>query len=191
MIDLIQHIDTNILLWVQTHMRNSVNDAVIPWFRQAWFWSPVYAFLLYVVVSRYKKQGLVWCVFFILIFALGDSFSAQMLKPFFHRIRPCNDEALLPFLQHLPVRCGVGFSFPSTHATNHSAFAAFIMFTLHRHFPQRAWLAIVWALLVCFAQLYVAVHYPSDLLGGMLLGTLIGLGMGWVFNSRVGLVKRI
>lgn len=190
MIDWIQHIDTDILLWIQTHLRSSVNDAIIPWFRQAWFWLPVYLFFLYFMVSGYGKSGIIWCVFFLLIFAIGDSFSAQILKPIFQRVRPCNNEALLPYLYNLPVRCGVGFSFPSTHATNHSAFAVFIIFTLHRHFPKQVWLALVWALLVCFAQLYVAVHYPSDLLAGMVLGSFIGLGMGLIFNTRFDLKSR-
>jgi undecaprenyl-diphosphatase len=186
MIDWIQHIDAEIVLWVQTHFRSSVNDAIIPWFRQAWFWLPVYVFLLYFMLSKFGKQGGIWCVFFLLIFAMGDSFSAQVLKPLFHRVRPCNNDALMPYLLNMPVRCGVGYSFPSTHATNHSAFAAFIISTLHRHFPKQVWLALIWAFLVCFAQLYVAVHYPSDLLGGMVLGTLIGVGMGWAFMKRFG-----
>ena len=186
MIDWVQHIDTDILLWVQTHLRSGVNDAIIPWFRQAWFWAPVYVFLLYFMLSKFGKQGGIWCVFFVLIFAIGDSFSAQILKPFFHRVRPCNNDALLPNLYNLPVRCGVGFSFPSTHATNHSAFAAFMIVTLRNRYRNIVWLSITWALLVCFAQLYIAVHYPSDLLAGMVLGVVIGVGMGWVFIKRFG-----
>jgi undecaprenyl-diphosphatase len=71
------------------------------------------------------------------------------------------------------VRCGSGFSFPSSHATNHFGLSAFIIFTLHHKNKWIIPLAIFWAILVCYAQLYVAVHYPIDILCGAILGITI------------------
>lgn len=186
MIDWIQYMDSAIVLWVQEHLRSNINDALIPWLRHAWFWAPVYAFLFYFTVSRMGKQGISWCVFFILVFALGDSFSAQVLKPFFHRLRPCNNPDLIPYFLNMPIHCGTGFSFPSSHATNHAALSTFIIMTLKHRYPRVYIPAVLWAVLVCFGQLYVGVHYLSDLLAGALLGTLIGFGLSALYNKGWG-----
>jgi len=107
---------------------------------------------------NHKKEGLLWCLFFFITFIYCDFISASIIKPFIHRLRPCNE----PYL-----------SFPSSHATNHFGLSAFIILTLKHKNKWIVPLAIFWAVLVCYAQLYVAVHYPFDILCGAILGVAL------------------
>lgn len=185
MLESIQHIDERILYLIHVTCGTAWQDSFIPFLRNPYFWSPVYLFLLLWMWRNHGKQGLWWCVFFIVTFAFCDFISASMFKPFVHRLRPCNNDYLSFSIRHL-ISCGSGFSFPSTHASNHFGFAAFMILTLKNRYKRVIPLAISWALLVCYAQLYVCVHYPSDILSGALLGTLIGAFFGIYFTKRFG-----
>jgi undecaprenyl-diphosphatase len=63
----------------------------------------------------------------------------------------------------------------------------FCFLTLRRHIGKWAWLFFVWAASICYAQVYVGVHYPLDIAGGALLGMLAGLMSGGFFQRRIRL----
>lgn len=181
----IQHIDEQVLKAVHLGMAHPWLDEIVVLLRNPYFWSPLYLFLLVFMYRRYHRQGLMWCLFFFITFVFCDYISASLLKPWVHRIRPCNDD-FLSFAMREFIRCGSGYSFPSTHATNHFGFAVYMVFTLR---PLTRWvlpLSLTWAFLVCFAQLYAGVHYPSDLLAGALLGSLLGRWNAYYFTHRYG-----
>jgi undecaprenyl-diphosphatase len=77
-----------------------------------------------------------------------------------------------------------GFSFPSSHATNHFAMAMFIYITCSKFHSGIKYLAFFWAAAVAYAQVYVGVHYPIDVLAGATLGCWIGYLTGNYFNMR-------
>lgn len=181
----IQHIDEQVLKAVHLGLANRYLDDVVMMVRNPYFWAPLYLFLLVYMYRAFGRKGIMWCVFFFVTFVFCDYISASLIKPLVHRIRPCNDE-LLPFTIREFIRCGSGYSFPSTHATNHFGFAIYILFTLRHRSSWVAPLALSWAMLVCFAQLYAGVHYPSDLIAGGLLGSLIGRWNAYYFTHRFG-----
>jgi membrane-associated phospholipid phosphatase len=74
----------------------------------------------------------------------------------------------------LLVGCSDSFSFPSGHATNAFALAAFFA----TYYRRRAVLLFVMAALVGYSRIYVGVHYPLDVLGGAFLGVTFGLAVG-------------
>jgi membrane-associated phospholipid phosphatase len=185
MFEYIQHIDEFILQFIHVKAANARLDWMIPFLRNPYFWAPVYLFLLAFMWKNYRANGLWWCAFFFVTFVFCDFISASLIKPLVHRIRPCNSVNYLFTIREL-VKCGSGYSFPSSHATNHAGLSLFIIITLQQKHKIAAFLAILWVLLVCYAQLYVCVHYPSDILSGLLLGSLIGLFFGKYFNVRFG-----
>jgi undecaprenyl-diphosphatase len=77
-------------------------------------------------------------------------------------------------------------SFTSSHATNHFAIATFIYQTMKK---ISSWwgIAFIWAGLISYAQVYVGVHYPFDVLGGALIGSLAGFVAARLFNHQTGL----
>lgn len=181
--DNILYIDRTIWYYLNTQWHNSILDTVIPFLRNQWFWTPLYLFLLLYMPRTFGKKGWLWCGFFLITFGLSDQVSATLLKPFFHRLRPCNDPYYRT-LVHLLVDCGGGKSFPSSHAANHFSLAIFSAVSL-QHIAKWVWVVgILWAASVSYAQVYVGVHYPLDVFVGGLLGASIGWLTGTIFNKR-------
>ena len=73
------------------------------------------------------------------------------------------------------VGCGSGYSFPSAHATNHFAIAVFLIVIFYDKWKPILPIGLFWAFIISFAQVYVGVHYPVDVMCGMVLGVMIGL----------------
>ncbi|HMO32276.1 MAG TPA: phosphatase PAP2 family protein [Lacibacter sp.] len=148
-------------------------DAVLPFFRNQFFWAPVYLFLLIFSLLYYKKQALWWIAFFLVTFAITDMVSTQLIKAVIQRPRPCWDGVTASTARML-IPCSHAYSFVSSHAANHFGMAMFLYGTLHAVAGRWIWLAFAWAALVCYAQVYVGAHFPLDVTGGALLGLLVG-----------------
>lgn len=180
--DLLIYWDFTAWYYLNTQWVNGFLDAVVPFIRNQWTWAPLYLFLLIFMPANYGRKGWMWCVFFLMAFAIGDFVSASIIKPYYIRLRPCNNPYLKDIV-HLLVPCGSGLSFPSSHATNHFAMGIFSAVTLRK---KARWIwpvAILWALSIGYAQIYVGVHYPGDVVVGGLLGTTIGLLIGYMYNK--------
>lgn len=174
-------------LWFTTvhfEWANPFLDTITPYIRNPYFWAPLYLFLLFYTTLNYKLKGLYWSLTYLATFGIADYVSASIIKPWVQRIRPCNDELFADIVRPL-VQCGGGYSFPSSHATNHFAMALFICITLGRGKPWIWVLALLWAISIAFSQIYVGVHYPVDTIAGALLGIIIGVITATFFNKAV------
>lgn len=188
--DTLLHWDHTLWYYMNTQWHNSFMDSFVPFLRNQWFWAPLYLFLLLFIPKKFGRNGLIWCLLFLVSFILADQVSATLLKPIFHRVRPCNDP-LLSGVVHLLVPCGSGLSFPSSHAANHFAMGIFSAITLGK-VAKWVWpVAILWAASVSFAQVYVGVHYPLDVTAGGLVGTLIAICTGSFFNHYFKIGQQI
>ena len=172
--------------YLNNQWHNRFLDAVVPYFRNQWFWTPLYLFLALFMPTRFGRAGAAWCLFFLICFGISDQLSASLLKPLFHRIRPCNDPELASVVRIL-VPCGGGYSFPSSHASNHFSLGMFSSLTLSRVYPKLWLVPLLWAALVSFSQVYVGVHFPLDVFCGGILGCLVGWAVSGVFNKKFGL----
>jgi membrane-associated phospholipid phosphatase len=186
--DLLIKWDHTAWYYLNTQWHNSFFDAIIPFFRNQWTWVPLYFFIALFIPARFGRKGLIWCTAFIVSFILSDQISAHLMKPYFHRLRPCNNPYLSSFI-HLIVPCGGGYSFPSSHASNHFAIGVFSAITLSKYAKWIWPAAVSWAVLVSFSQVYVGVHYPIDVTCGAIIGTAIGLCTGKYFNRYYDLRK--
>jgi membrane-associated phospholipid phosphatase len=180
-IDILVSWDHILWYYMNTQWHNPFLDCVVPFLRNQWFWVPLYLFLALFMPSRFGRKGWLWCAFFIITFSLSDQISATLLKPYFHRLRPCNNPYLASIIHNI-VPCGSGYSFPSSHACNHFSLGIFSAVTLGRLAKWITPVAIAWAVLVSYAQVYVGVHYPLDVTCGGLLGIMIGITTGKFFN---------
>jgi undecaprenyl-diphosphatase len=184
--DAVLQFDYHLFFLINGKWHTTLLDALLPLFRNPYFWAPLYLFLALFAAVNFRWRGWWWMVFFVLTFALIDSSTAQLLKPFFGRARPCHNPVTGPF-DRLLAHCSSGFSFPSNHAANHFGLAAFMFFTLCRPVGRWMWVAFLWAFAVSYAQVYVGVHFPLDVTGGALYGLIIGSLTAFVFNRKIGL----
>jgi membrane-associated phospholipid phosphatase len=168
---------------IHTEWHNSIADTIIPFIRNQYFWAPLYIFILAFMYFNYGIKGLRWCLFFFITFAIADFVSASILKPYFARVRPCNDANWFGYIRPL-VPLSRGYSFPSSHASNHFGLSVFIITTLSRYYKYIIPASLLWAGSIAYAQVYVGVHYPLDVLAGALLGTWVGYLCGNYFNLR-------
>ncbi|HEX7755664.1 MAG TPA: phosphatase PAP2 family protein [Niabella sp.] len=172
---------------INVKLANPFLDGLMPVFRNPFVWAPLYLFIVAFVLLNFKKQGAWWLLLFICTAASTDLVGVHAFKDVFERLRPCSDPAMEGHIRMLLGRCSGGFSFVSNHAINHFGISTFFFVTF-RSFFKYAWVPLVWAGIIGYAQVYVGVHYPFDVLGGMLLGALIGFFWGNLFNKRFGFI---
>ena len=82
--------------------------------------------------------------------------------------------------------CAGGYSFVSNHAANTFGLATFIFLTTRKYFGKWFRLIWLWPVVVCYGQIYVGVHYPTDIIGGAILGFVLGFFTAMLFNKRYG-----
>jgi membrane-associated phospholipid phosphatase len=182
MIAEIQQFDTELFLKIHRGLSNDFFDMVMPWVRNRFFWSPLYIFIVAFCIKQFKKRGYYMIGMLLVTFALADITASRIIKPLVGRVRPCNDLSLAQEIIHR-VPCGSGYSFPSSHATNHFAIAIFLICLFYRQWKPILPLGIGWALLVSFSQIYVGVHYPLDTFMGALIGTCIGFFTYYLYQK--------
>ncbi len=182
--DIIQW-DISLFEYINNDLGNSFFDLVMPWLREPLFWMPFYIFLITFVFFNFGKKAYWFIVFVILTFASADLISSRAIKKAIKRIRPCNTE-MVQTVERVP--CGSGYSFTSSHAANHFAVATFLIMTLGQIFKRiKKWLWL-WAASIAFAQVYVGVHFPMDVLAGGILGVILGKFWSLLFMKYYGYV---
>jgi len=180
MLESILYFDAALFHVINQDMGNSFFDWFMPILRNPYTWAPLYLFILIFSIKSYKKRGIIMMVFLFMTFGASDFISASLVKPVVKRVRPCNELTLQGNMNNR-IRCGSGYSFPSSHASNHFAMAMFLIMVYRSRWKHVVWLALLWAFAISFAQIYVGVHYPFDVLCGALLGSLIGYVLGKLF----------
>jgi undecaprenyl-diphosphatase len=175
----LNYIDQQLIQAIHALPSTAWLDAFVVLLRNKETWIPLYFALAAFLVYKARWQALVWIAGILLCFLVTDQLSSHLIKPLLERPRPCHDAELLRHL-HLLVNCGSGYSMPSSHATNHFGLAMFLSL-LFRHWGYRHnWPWLIWAVSIGFAQIYVGVHYPSDVIVGAFLGAWIGIGLFFV-----------
>jgi undecaprenyl-diphosphatase len=160
-------------------------DIFFLFIREAELWVPLYLFLLVFGLLNFKKKGAWWAFGLIMTGIASDTVSSHLIKHFVYRLRPCQNPALADTVRSIANYCPLNSSFTSSHACNHFAAATFIIVTL-QHTSRWWWLFYGWAAAICYAQVYVGVHFPTDVLGGAIVGILIGLATSRIFHFQAG-----
>jgi len=156
-------------------------DYFLPFIRNKYFWAPLYLFLFAAIWINFPRKAWLFILALFTCITISDTLSSEVFKKSVKRLRPCNQEVLTKEVKLL-VHCGGGYSFPSSHATNHFAVAFMLILTLGRNWKRIRIPLFIWAGLISFAQIYVGVHFPLDIFGGALLGTAVGIFMAFIYN---------
>lgn len=179
--EFIQNIDFSILIWIQENIRCAFLDVVLPFITRLCnngeIWILIGVVLLF--FKKYRKFG----VFVLVGMLLGSLIGNEILKPIIARPRPCHIYEMLP---EMLVDIPKSYSFPSGHTTS-SVISATVLIMANKKF---SFFAVPLAFLIAFSRMYLFVHFPTDILGGIVLGVLIGLFTVFFGNKLWELVLR-
>ena len=182
----IKDIDQALFYQINGVWHHPILDAVLPWTRHSNNWIPLYIGLLGWLIYQVGWKTFKWLLFALINVGLTDQISSSVFKPFFHRLRPCNDPALFGKTRLLLEQCAGGFSFTSSNAANHFGIAMFIFMTWGVTQKKYTRFFFVWAGIIAFAQIYVGVHYPLDIVGGTIIGLISGFTMAKAYLKWAG-----
>lgn len=182
------HLDKQLFYFINGKWHNTVFDSLMPLLRSAQFWIPLYLFLMMFVLLNFKKNTWWWVAMVAFTVILSNFISSDIIKENIWRTRPCNDASLISTIRFLLNYRPQSSSFTSSHAVNHFAMATFFYFTLKNFIGNIARLFFLWAFIVIYAQVYVGVHFPLDVICGALIGIILGYLPARSFNKNYGLV---
>lgn len=166
MTDILYSIDVAIFRFINDTISNPIFDKIFPFLTEVKHWHIAYIILWGILFFKGGRKGKIAAVGVILLIVISDQFSSHFLKNLVQRIRPCNALEAVRIL----VSCTDSYSFPSSHAVNNFAVAAYF----YRLYPNYKIILFTSATLMALSRPYVGVHYPSDVIIGALIGTIIG-----------------
>ncbi len=139
-------------------------------------WILVILGLCYVVFRKYSfLQALLIVLSAVLVIVMADQFSSSFCKPFFHCFRPTHDPELGFIVDTVNgYRAGL-YGFFSSHAAN--TFGTAFFFTLLLKNKKISFCLFGWAVLASYSRIYLGVHFPGDILVGILWGAFTGCFM--------------
>ncbi len=144
-------------------------------------WIPMYAMILYAIFKSQGTKGFITIIFLGLVVLLSDQISTNVFKEGFERFRPSRDPVLEGIVDLVNGYRGGKFGFVSSHATNSFGLAVFSLLLFR--FNWYTLFILFWATLNSYSRVYMGVHYPGDILGGLILGAFLGWFVYWLYKK--------
>ena len=199
--DYLIHIDQQWLLAING-WHSEWADILMWYISKSTTWLPLYALLVGLIVYRFGilspslcREGrrgssllrvLIILAGFAVAVGVSDFVSSGIIKPWVCRLRPTHEPALAGMLHLVNGYTGGMYGFVSSHAANTMACA--LLFSLLYRNKYATVALMLWVALNCYSRMYLGVHYPGDIIGGLLVGTLIA---GMTYAVARHLLKRL
>lgn len=195
--DYLIHIDQQWLLAING-WHSEWADMLMWYISKSTTWLPLYALLVGLIVYRFGilspslcREGrrgssllrvLIILAGFAVAVGVSDFVSSGIIKPWVCRLRPTHEPALAGMLHLVNGYTGGLYGFVSSHAANTMA-CALLFALLYRNKYATVGL-MLWVALNCYSRMYLGVHYPADIIGGLAIGALMA-------TLTYGMVRRL
>lgn len=169
------------LLFYLNNLGNETWDSFWLNVTNKYVWIPLYVAILLLFINHLGwKKTLFTLLIIAVMLAFVDQF-VNLIKESVHRVRPNRDEDIKALIR--VVKNSRGFSFVSGHATNSMAISIFVI-QYFKNDIKWIYLVLLWPFLFAYSRIYLGVHYPTDILGGMALGVVLGI-VFYKINQRL------
>lgn len=153
------------------------------------FWSPVYLVLIWALYQRLPRKNF-WMAMggLAIILFMTDFMVVHLVKNVVMRLRPSHNpelEGLIHFVKdgNGNFYKGGRFGFFSNHASNYAGLVTYFILLMR---PLKNWifaLLITWVLLIVYSRIYLGVHYPGDVVSGLLFGALVAMFIHFLYRK--------
>ena len=161
--DYVLQLDKGLFYLINTKLTTSFLDFFMPFITtKANFINVIiFAWLIIFIMGKWKDRK---ALIIVVLAVLVSDLATDVLKNLIYRVRPCNALADVRIL----AGCTESFSFPSGHATNVFAVAVYLSYIYRRYLP----ILFILAILVAYSRVYTGAHYPLDVAGGAVVGSI-------------------
>ena len=135
----------------------------------------VYLVLAAVYFKHTQLRSFLMLLFLVFLLIIVTDQTTNLFKNGFERLRPCHEPTLEGMVRLVKSTCGGYYGYFSGHASNSFALAVFFSGLMGLKFRRLPFLLFFIAFLVAYSRIYIGVHYPLDVLSGMIFGSIVGM----------------
>lgn len=172
---IIKNLDEKILEYIRLNLKNEKMDKIMPRVTRlgdcGMLWLAIA--LIFLITNKYKNYGMLIIISLLFCIIIGN----VIIKLLCARKRPCHINDKINLLISKPR----DYSFPSAHTM--SSFAAATVIANAN--IKMGIISLIIAMLIAFSRLYLYVHYPSDVLAGVILGVIISMVTVYYINFTI------
>ena len=156
-------------------------DGLMVGFSEKVTWIPLYLSLLFVIFKKWKHQGWWIVIALVLTVIVADQIASGVLKVAVQRLRPSHDPEMEGLVELVNNYRSGRYGFVSSHAANSFGLALLAALVFRNKIFSCG--IFTWAIINAYSRIYLGVHYPGDILGGIIVGVVTALVMYWLLRK--------
>lgn len=182
MVECLDSLDRSIFLFLNG-MHNDFFDVFMWYVSKTATWLLMLLFLLYIIFKNNWRLALMVILGIALTITLADQISSGLIKDFIGRFRPTHNPEIESIVHTVNGYKGGLYGFVSSHAANTLGVAVYISLLFRNRYITL--FMMLWSLLVAYSRIYLGVHYPGDILGGMIVGVISGFVVYKIYDYAI------